>query len=35
MRRFVLAALLLAPCGAAQALTDEIQVYTGDIAAPV
>jgi opacity protein-like surface antigen len=34
MKRFLFAALLLAPSGAALALTDEIQVYTGDIAAP-
>ncbi|MDB5741172.1 MAG: hypothetical protein JWP16_2212 [Alphaproteobacteria bacterium] len=34
MRRLLLAALLLTPLQAAQALTDEIQVYTGDIAAP-
>jgi len=34
MRRFLLAALLLGMPQAALALTDEIQVYTGDIAAP-
>ena len=34
MRRVVLVAGLLAAAGPAFALTDEIQVYTGDIAAP-